>query len=148
MKALIQRVTEARVMVEGQMVGEIDNGLLVFLGVERGDNEAATERMVNRLLAYRIFSDNNGKMNYSVLDVKGSLLVVPQFTLAADTNKGLRPSFTNTANVDIAENLYLLLLKKIQHIGVHVSAGMFAADMKVHLVNDGPVTFMLETTSN
>lgn len=144
MKALIQRVTEASVTVSGEVIGEINQGLLVLLGVEKKDDEHSVDKMVERLLAYRVFSDEAGKMNLSVSDIRGELLVVSQFTLAADTKKGLRPGFSSAAAPDIAEQLYLSLLNKIKSRDVSVAAGKFGADMKVALVNDGPVTFMLE----
>lgn len=144
MKALIQRVTESQVTVEGEIVGAIGRGLLVLLGVEKHDNDDIAERMVERLLAYRVFSDEAGKMNLSVSDIGGGLLVVSQFTLAADTRKGLRPSFSSTAPPAEAERLYELVVKQIADRNVEVATGRFAADMQVSLVNDGPVTFLLE----
>ncbi len=144
MKALIQRVSEARVAVNGEVIGEIGQGLLVLLGVEKVDDEAAVERMANRLLAYRVFSDDDGKMNLSVSDIQGGLLVVSQFTLAADTRKGLRPGFSSAAAPAIAEELYLSLVEKIRQREMTVATGKFAADMQVQLTNDGPVTFLLE----
>ena len=144
MKALIQRVTQASVTVEEKIIGEIGQGLLVLLGVERGDSDVTVDRMVDRLLAYRVFSDADGKMNLSVSDIQGGLLVVSQFTLAADTKKGLRPGFSSAAKPDVAKNLYELLVEKISQKASHVASGQFAADMKVALVNDGPVTFLLE----
>ena len=145
MKALIQRVTEASVTIEHQIVGEINQGLLVLLGVEKQDDETTVDKMVERLLAYRVFSDADGKINLSVSDVNGSLLVVSQFTLAADTKKGLRPGFSSAAKPDIAEKLYQLLVEKIRQSSITVASGKFGADMKVALVNDGPMTFLLET---
>jgi D-tyrosyl-tRNA(Tyr) deacylase len=144
LKALIQRVTEASVSVDDAVIGEIQQGLLVLLGVERADDEQAVERMATRLLAYRVFADDVGKMNRSVTDIGGSLLVVSQFTLAADTRKGLRPSFSCAADPDKALQLYQLLVETIRERHCHVATGRFAADMKVQLINDGPVTFMLE----
>ena len=144
MKALIQRVTEASVLVDQKIIGEIDQGLVVLLGVERDDDEATVDRMVERLLAYRVFSDSDGKMNLSVSDVEGGLLVISQFTLAADTKKGLRPSFSAAAKPNVAEKLYDLVLEKMAPRVAKLASGQFAADMKVSLVNDGPVTFLLE----
>lgn len=144
MKALIQRVTEASVTVDNQTIGEINQGLLVLLGVEKQDDETTVDKMVDRLLAYRVFSDGDGKINLSVTDVNGSLLVVSQFTLAADTKKGLRPGFSSAAKPDIAKKLYELLVEKIRQKSITVATGKFAADMKVALVNDGPMTFLLE----
>lgn len=145
MKALIQRVTEASVTVDHQVIGEINQGLLVLLGVEKHDDEATVDKMVDRLLAYRVFSDAAGKINLSVTDIDGSLLVVSQFTLAADTKKGLRPGFSLAAKPDIAEKLYQLLVEKIRQKSITVATGKFGGDMKVALVNDGPMTFLLET---
>jgi D-tyrosyl-tRNA(Tyr) deacylase len=144
LKALIQRVTQASVTVDDEIIGEINQGLLVLLGVEKNDDAASVEKMVDRLLAYRVFSDDAGKMNLSVRDINGSLLVVSQFTLAADTKKGLRPGFSSAAKPDVAEQLYLSLLERVKLSGVNVASGSFGADMQVALVNDGPVTFMLE----
>ncbi len=144
MKALIQRVTEASVAVGGEVIGEIEQGLLVLLGVERDDSSVTVNRMVDRLLAYRVFSDGDGKMNLSVTDIGGSLLVVSQFTLAADTSKGLRPGFSPAAKPELANELYEQLLDKARGKGIEVASGKFGADMKVRLTNDGPVTFMLE----
>jgi len=144
LKALIQRVTEASVAVENKIIGEINQGLLVLLGVEKQDDETTVDKMVDRLLAYRVFSDADGKMNLSVSDIQGGLLVVSQFTLAADTKKGLRPGFSSAAKPDVAERLYKLLVENIRARSMTVATGQFAADMNVSLVNDGPVTFLLE----
>ena len=144
MKALIQRVTEASVTVDNKTIGEINQGLLVLLGIEKQDDEIIVDKMVDRLLAYRVFSDADGKINLSVTDVSGSLLVVSQFTLAADTKKGLRPGFSSAAKPDVAKKLYELLIEKIRQKSITVATGKFAADMKVALVNDGPMTFLLE----
>ena len=144
MKALIQRVTQASVQVNHQTVGKIDQGLLVLLGVEKNDSEATTERMAEKLLAYRVFGDEQGKMNLSVRDIAGELLVVSQFTLVADTRKGLRPGFSSAAEPMVAEQLYERLVDQLRQQGTRVATGQFAADMKVQLINDGPVTFLLE----
>lgn len=144
MKALIQRVTEARVTIDGDIAGQIEQGLLVLLGVEKHDTDETAVRMVDRLLAYRVFADEAGKMNLSVSDIGGSLLVVSQFTLAADTRKGLRPSFSSAAPPAEAERLYELVVKKVAERDMPVATGRFAADMQVQLVNDGPVTFLLD----
>ena len=144
MKALIQRVSSASVFIDGESVGAIDRGLLVLLGVERNDDESATDKMLNRLLAYRVFADTNEKMNLSVTDINGQILVVSQFTLAADTRKGLRPGFSSAAEPVLAQKLYNRLVKGIKQRDIFVATGRFAADMQVSLVNDGPVTFMLE----
>lgn len=147
MKALIQRVSEARVTVDDEVVGEIGQGLLVLLGVERGDDEALTEKMADRLLAYRVFADAAGKMNLSVRDIAGGVLVVSQFTLAADTRKGLRPGFSGAADPQTAERLYHHMVNTLAGNLATVGAGRFAANMQVALVNDGPVTFMLEMSA-
>jgi len=140
MKTVLQRVSEARVVVDGQTVGEIDQGLLVLLCAERGDTEAVGQKMLDKILKLRIFYDDAGKMNRSVVDVNGGLLVVSQFTLAADTSSGTRPSFTQAAPADEGRRLYdaFVAQAKVQH--ARVQTGIFGADMKVHLVNDGPVT--------
>jgi D-tyrosyl-tRNA(Tyr) deacylase len=144
MKALIQRVTQASVEVNHQTVGNIGKGLLVLLGVEKKDSEDTALRMADKLLAYRVFGDEQGKMNLSVRDIAGELLVVSQFTLVADTHKGLRPGFSSAAQPLLAEQLYDYLVVKLRQHGASVATGQFAADMKVQLVNDGPVTFLLE----
>jgi len=142
--ALLQRVSEARVDVDGETVGTIDSGLLVLLGVERGDGEPQAVRLVERVLGYRVFADGDGRMNVSLGDRGGGLLVVPQFTLAADTRKGTRASFTPAAAPDDGERLYGRFLELAQDRHAPVAGGRFAADMRVHLVNDGPVTFWLQ----
>jgi D-aminoacyl-tRNA deacylase len=144
LKALMQRVTEATVTVEHTVIAEIGQGLLVLLGVERDDDEASVEQMASRLLAYRVFSDQDDKMNLSVRDINGSVLLVSQFTLAADTRKGLRPGFSSAAKPEQAEKLYQLMIEKIRQTNITTATGRFAADMKVGLINDGPVTFLLE----
>jgi len=144
MKALIQRVASARVEVAGEIVGAIDKGLLVLFGVEKGDDESRLPRMVERLLSYRVFQDEEDKMNCNVLEAGGGLLVVSQFTLAADTKKGTRPSFSSAAAPDIAEQLYEKLVVMLREHELPVATGRFGAYMQVHLVNDGPVTFLLE----
>ena len=144
MKALIQRVSRANVEVEGQLIGEIGQGLLVLLGVEQQDNEAIASQMADKLLAYRVFADAQGRMNCSVRDVAGELLVVSQFTLVADTAKGLRPGFSRAGAPAMAEHLYDFLIAQLSQRGASVASGRFAANMQVSLVNDGPVTFLLE----
>ena len=143
MKALIQRVSSAQVNVNGETVGKIGQGLLVLLGVERDDDRARAEKLLDKLLQYRIFSDADGKMNLSVQDVSGGVLLVSQFTLAADTNKGLRPSFSCAASPELARELYDYAVNYLQRQHSDVATGIFAADMQVQLVNDGPVTFLL-----
>ncbi len=145
MKALIQRVRQARVEVADEVVGSIDQGLLVLVGVEREDDRARADKLLHKLLRYRVFSDENGKMNRSLSDVSGGLLLVSQFTLAADTGSGLRPSFSTAAPPALGEELYdyLVVQARLQH--AKVACGRFGADMQVYLQNDGPVTFLLET---
>ena len=142
MLGLIQRVSEAQVRVLDEVVGEIGPGLLVFLGVEKTDSRAQVDKLLNKVLNYRLFGDDKGHMNLSLLDVGGELLVVSQFTLAADTKKGLRASFSSAAAPEDAESLYQLFVERAAQ-SVIVQTGRFGADMKVSLVNDGPVTFML-----
>ena len=144
MRALLQRVTHARVCVAGECVGEIERGLLVLLGLDKGDDQAAVQRMLDKLLAYRVFPDEDGRMNCSVSDVAGGVLLVSQFTLSADTRKGLRPSFSSAMPPDQAQRLYEHMLQCLQQRHQPVAAGVFAADMQVSLTNDGPVTFLLE----
>ncbi len=143
MKALIQRVSSAQVNVNGETVGKIGQGLLVLLGVERDDDRARAEKLLDKLLQYRIFSDADGKMNLSVQDVSGGVLLVSQFTLAADTNKGLRPSFSCAASPELARELYDYAVSYLQRQHNDIATGIFAADMQVQLINDGPVTFLL-----
>ena len=143
MIALIQRVKQASVSVNNQIIGEINQGLLVLLGVEQGDNEQKALRLSEKVLGYRIFSDNDGKMNLNVQQINGKLLVVSQFTLAADTQKGMRPSFTKGASPDMADDLYQFFVKQCQQ-HIETQTGQFAADMQVSLINDGPVTFWLQ----
>ena len=144
MKGLIQRVSHAQVVVEGEVVGAIEQGLLLLLGVEQADTEQQADKLLHKVLNYRIFADGQGKMNLSVKDIGGGLLVVSQFTLAAETKKGLRPSFSSAANPALAEQLYQYFVTQAQQQHSIVATGIFAADMKVSLCNDGPVTFMLE----
>lgn len=145
MRGLIQRVSRAQVDVDGQCVGKIQAGLLLLLAVENGDEEAHIEKLVHKVLNYRIFSDENGKMNRSVVDIQGGVLVVSQFTLAADTKKGLRPSFSSAAAPDLAKSMYQRFVDQLQEESrIQVATGIFAADMQVSLINDGPVTFLLE----
>ncbi|AGA88424.1 D-tyrosyl-tRNA(Tyr) deacylase [Pseudomonas sp. SCT] len=145
MKGLIQRVRQARVEVAGEVVGSIDQGLLVLVGVEREDDHARADKLLHKLLNYRVFSDEQGKMNRSLKDIGGGLLLVSQFTLAADTRSGLRPSFSSAAPPAQGEALYDYLLAQARAQHPQVACGRFGADMQVHLVNDGPVTFLLES---
>lgn len=145
MKGLLQRVSAARVDVSGQTVGSIDQGLLVLVGVEPQDTRASADKLLHKLLNYRVFSDNDGKMNLSLSDVGGGLLLVSQFTLAADTKSGMRPSFSKAAPPALGAELFEYLVQKAKNSHEKVAMGQFGADMQVHLVNDGPVTFLLET---
>lgn len=143
MIALIQRVSEASVEVGGEIVGEIAKGILVLLAVEADDNEAKAKRLAERIGGYRIFEDENGKMNLNVKQVGGDILVVSQFTLAADTSRGMRPSFTNAARPEFSDKLYQYFTGQLREQGFNAPTGVFRADMKVRLLNDGPVTFQL-----
>ena len=143
MKALIQRVTFAKVEVAGECVAEIDRGLLAFIGIEKQDNESHADKLLEKLLKYRVFSDQEGKMNLSLQAVDGGLLLVSQFTLAADTQRGLRPSFSSAAVPQQAKDLYEYLVDQARSSYAKTESGIFAADMQVSLTNDGPVTFLL-----
>ncbi|WP_185268862.1 D-aminoacyl-tRNA deacylase [Halopseudomonas xiamenensis] len=145
MKGLLQRVSQARVEVGGEIVGAIDQGLLVLVGIEPQDDRASADRLLHKLLNYRVFADVEGRMNCSVQDIQGGLLLVSQFTLAADTRKGLRPGFSTAAPPQQAEELFDYLLAQARQGWSQVATGRFGADMQVHLVNDGPVTILLET---
>ena len=147
MKGLIQRVSEAGVVVDGQTIGAIQRGILLLLGVERDDSEADASKLCKKITRYRIFPDERGRMNRSLQDVAGALLIVPQFTLAADTCSGTRPGFSSAASPEHAEQMFDYFAGESRRtLGEdHVACGRFGADMKVHLVNDGPVTFMLQT---
>ena len=145
MLGLIQRVSHASVEVDGEVVGDIDRGILLLLGVQREDTEASAKKLLHKVMHYRIFPDENDKMNLNVHQAEGGLLVVSQFTLAADTQKGLRPSFTTSAPPEQAEALYDYFLAQAAEVCPQVAAGVFGASMKVSLCNDGPVTFMLES---
>lgn len=145
MIGLLQRVSEARVVVAGETVGAIERGLLVLVGVQRGDDEARAERLLERLLGYRVFPDAQDRMNLSLRDIDGGLLLVPQFTLAADTRKGTRASFTSAAPPDEGERLFDYLVGSARAAHPRIATGRFGADMRVALLNDGPVTFWLET---
>ena len=147
MKALVQRVTSASVVVNEQTIASIDSGLLVYLGVEKADEQLAAQRLSKRVLGYRLFTDDADKMNLDVTDVQGDILVVSQFTLAADTSKGRRASFSSAALPQQAEQLYLYFIEQLRQqlvsTNMRVVHGQFAADMKVHSVNDGPINFNL-----
>ncbi len=146
MIALIQRVTEARVEVDGNVVGAIGRGILALVGIERGDGDAQAERLVEKVLGYRIFPDEAGKMNLSLLDIRGELLAVPQFTLAADTKSGTRAGFSTAASPDEGMRLFNLFVGISKKKIPEAKTGQFGADMKVSLVNDGPVTFWLQVS--
>lgn len=145
MRGLIQRVSEARVVVADEVVAEISTGILLLLGVHKGDSEAQAVKLLEKVLAYRIFPDAGGRMNRSLTDIGGGLLVVSQFTLAAETGKGLRPGFDPAELPARAEGLYEFFLREARARHAVIACGRFGADMKVQLVNDGPATFLLET---
>ena len=145
MIGLLQRVRSARVDVEGNRIAQIDVGLLVLVGVEKSDTRTGALRLAERLCGYRVFADGEGKMNLSVKDINGGLLLVPQFTLAADTGKGMRPSFHLAADPSSGEELFNELAVGVEKFGLKPQLGRFGADMQISLVNDGPVTFWLQT---
>jgi len=144
MIALIQRVKNAKVVVENEAIGEINQGILALIGVEKNDAQLQADRLLERLLNYRMFADHEDKMNLSIQDIQGSLLLVPQFTLAADTQKGNRPSFTTAAPPEIGEQWFYYFKNQAKSKYYKVETGKFGADMQVHLINDGPVTFWLQ----
>ncbi|RME19939.1 MAG: D-tyrosyl-tRNA(Tyr) deacylase [Bacteroidetes bacterium] len=146
MRCLIQRVSESRVIVHHQTVGQIQHGLLVFVGIGKDDTEKDIEWMSKKIIQLRIFNDENGKMNKSLVDVNGNLLIVSQFTLYGDAQRGNRPSFTESAPPEKAKQYYELFIQHCEYLlNKKVQTGIFAADMKVHLINDGPVTIWLES---
>ena len=144
MIALLQRVSHASVQVEGKQIAQIDRGLLLFIGVEKDDDEARADRLIERFLGYRVFADRDGKMNLSVTDIEGGVLLVPQFTLAADTRKGARPSFSSAASPQQGKALFDYVVQQTRQRYTQVCTGEFGADMQVQLLNDGPVTFWLQ----
>jgi D-tyrosyl-tRNA(Tyr) deacylase len=144
MIGLLQRAREGRVKIDGQPVAEIALGLVVLVGVQKGDDHTKADRLLQRLLGFRVFADEQGRMNRSLLDVEGGLLLVPQFTLAADTRKGMRPGFSSAADPELGERLFHYLTEQAVMRCNRVAWGVFGADMQVELVNDGPVTFWLE----
>lgn len=144
MIGLLQRVSSAQVVVDGAVAAEIERGLVVFVGVEAGDGEGEAERLLERLLGYRVFPDEDGRMNRSLREIRGGLLLVPQFTLAADTRKGARPSFSSAAPPETGRTLFEYLVEQARATYPAVQSGRFGADMKVTLTNDGPVTFWLQ----
>jgi D-tyrosyl-tRNA(Tyr) deacylase len=141
---LLQRVNEASVHIDGESVAEIQRGLAVLVGVQRGDDTGKADRLLERLLGYRVFNDDAGRMNLSLRDTQGGLLLVPQFTLAADTKKGMRPGFSSAADPALGEHLFSYLAESAQKKHQPVACGVFGADMQVALINNGPVTFWLE----
>jgi D-aminoacyl-tRNA deacylase len=143
MKALLQRVTHAHVKVNEQIIGEIQTGILILVGIEKTDNEATVNRLVERVLGYRIFTDDQGKMNLNVQNIQGGLLWVPQFTLVADTKKGMRPSFSSAAAPTYSKTLFESIIQKTRQQYPHIATGQFGAHMQIELCNDGPVTFLL-----
>lgn len=145
MKGLIQRVSSANVVVDGNCVGEIDQGILLLLGVEKEDDRSKADKLLDKVINYRIFSDESDKMNLSLKDIQGELLVVSQFTLVAETSKGKRPGFSKGASPALGEELYNYFVEAANKTGLKVATGKFGADMKVSLTNDGPVTFWLES---
>ena len=145
MIGLLQRVTHASVSVDGECIGEIGRGILVLVGVQKGDDERRATRLLERLLGYRVFPDGTGRMNLSLRDIGGGLLLVPQFTLAADTRKGTRAGFSTAAPPEEGRQLFEYLLEAARQAHPEVASGRFGADMQVALVNDGPVTFWLES---
>jgi len=145
---LLQRVSSASVDIDGQRVAQIGAGLMVLIGVEKGDGETEADRLLQRLLHYRVFADQDGKMNLGLCDVEGGLLLVPQFTLAADTSKGNRPGFSRAAPPEHAQRLFSYLLRRAGASYPRVESGRFGEDMQVGLVNDGPVTFQLRVIAD
>lgn len=145
MRALIQRVRRASVEVDGRLIGSIDQGLLALIGIEKDDDERRADKLLHKLLHYRLFADEDGRMNRDLQQVAGGLLLISQFTLAADTRKGLRPGFSSAAPPAEGERLFAYLLERATQAWPHVASGEFGADMQVSLINDGPVTFLLET---
>lgn len=144
MKAVVQRVSEANVKVEGKTVGSIDKGFVVLLGVSNDDNREKADYLIKKITSLRIFRDEADKMNLSLKDVNGEILVISQFTLFADCSRGNRPSFTNAGNPELANELYEYFIKECKKLGFKTEHGIFGADMKVSLTNDGPVTIVLE----
>ncbi len=145
MIGLIQRVKHASVAVDGEVIGQIDQGLLALVGVQKHDNKASADKLLKRMLSYRVFADAEDKMNLSLSDIGGGLLLVSQFTLAADTQKGARPSFSSAASPDLGRELFDYVVNQARTQHPVVETGRFGADMQVSLLNDGPVTFWLET---
>lgn len=148
MIGLIQRVTHASVVVNHETIGDINTGILLLLGVEKNDNEKSATRLLERVMTYRIFEDDTGRMNRSLNDIQGGLLIVPQFTLPANTNKGTRPSFTPAAEPKRGKTLFDFFLQQAKTSSLRIQSGQFGANMQVSLTNDGPVTFWLQTNAS
>ena len=144
MKVLIQRVLESSVEIEGELVSSIKKGILALVGIEKGDTKEVVEKLAKKVVNLRIFPDENDKMNRSLIDIQGEMLIVSQFTLCGDCKKGTRPSFDKSAPPDISNEFYEYFIKHVQTCGIKTGTGKFGAMMKVSLINDGPVTFMLE----
>lgn len=145
MRAVVQRVKRASVSVDEKLISEINAGLLVFLGIGEGDSEVDLDYLVDKILGLRIFEDSEQKMNRSLLDEKGELLVISQFTLYGDVRRGKRPSFTGSASPDLGEKFYKLFIQKTKSLGVVTKEGVFGADMQIELLNDGPVTILIDS---
>ncbi|NLK62293.1 MAG: D-tyrosyl-tRNA(Tyr) deacylase [Fusobacteria bacterium] len=148
MRAVIQRVSESKVIVEKKIVGEIKNGLLILLGIKTNDSDKDVEYMIDKIINLRIFNDNDGKLNKSIQDINGEILIVSNFTVYGDSRKGRRPSYTESAKYDIALKYYELFIKKIKETGINCQTGIFGADMKVCIENDGPITLILDSPNN
>lgn len=144
MKALIQRVKQAQVEVGGEIVGKIDQGILAFIGVEKSDTQGNADKLLKKIISYRIFSDEYEKMNLSLENIAGDLLLVSQFTLVANTQKGLRPSFSSAGNPELSQGLFDYIVNQANKTHLKIQTGIFAANMQVSLINDGPVTFNLQ----
>ena len=145
MRAVVQRVSQASVEVDGNITGKIDRGLLVYLGVEEGDNDEDLRYIVDKVANLRVFQDDQGKMNLSVMDIGGSVLIVSQFTLCGDCRRGRRPSFSKAAQLEEANRYYEKSIEALKELGMQVETGIFQADMKVQSINDGPVTILLDS---
>lgn len=145
MRAVVQRVKEASCRVDGEIVGKIDKGILLFLGVGQGDEDKDLNYLVDKVVGLRIFSDDEGKMNLSLEDIEGEILIISQFTLYGDVRKGKRPSFTNSAAPDLGEKFYKQFIEEVKSRGIKAETGVFGADMDIELINDGPVTILLDS---
>ena len=145
MRLVVQRVRDCSVRVNSRIVGIIDNGLLAYLGIEKGDTSKDLDYLVKKLIGLRIFKDDRGLMNLSVKHINGSIMIISQFTICADTRKGNRPSYNNAENPDIAKNFYLNFIKKLEESGLNIQSGQFREEMEVLYINDGPVTILLDS---